>query len=184
MMITIVVIAVAVALAAVLAYAASKPDNFTVQRSTVIAAPPEHIFPLIDDLHAQSAWSPFEKDPAMKRTHSGPARGPGAVYAWDGDRRVGAGQITVTESMPPSKVVLALRMARPLKADNIVEFTLQRASGAGTRVTWTMRGKAPFMAKVMGLFMNCDNMVGTQFDEGLAKLKTLVETQRAPMAAE
>lgn len=182
-MITIVLIVVAVALAAVLAYAASKPDTFAVQRSTIIAAPPEQIFPLIDDLHAQSAWSPFEKDPAMKRTHSGPARGPGAVYAWDGNRQVGAGQIAIIDSKPPSKVVLSLKMLRPFNADNVVEFTLDRV-GAGTRVTWAMRGRSPFMAKVMGLFMNCDAMVGKQFDEGLAKLKNLVETQPTSVAAE
>ncbi len=183
MILTIVLIAVAVAIAGVLAYAASKPDTFSVQRSTLIDAPPEQIFPLIDDLRAQSAWSPFEKDPNMKRTHSGPARGPGAVYAWDGNRQVGAGQIAITESQPPSKVVLALQMLRPFKADNVVEFTLDR-TGAGTRVTWAMRGRSPFMAKVMGLFMNCDDMVGKQFDEGLVKLKTLVEAQPTPVAAE
>ena len=182
-MMTIVLVVVAVVLAGVLAYAASKPDNFTVQRSTIIAAPPEQIFPLIDDLRAQSAWSPFEKDPDMKRTHSGPARGPGAAYAWEGDRRVGAGQIAITESKPSSKVVLSLRMQRPFKADNVVEFTLDR-TGASTRVTWAMRGRSPFMAKLMGLFMNCDAMVGKQFEEGLAKLKTLVETQPANVAAE
>jgi uncharacterized protein YndB with AHSA1/START domain len=182
-MITILLIAVIVALAAALAYAASKPDTFTVQRSVLIDAPPEQIFPLMDDLRAQSAWSPFEKDPNMKRTHSGPARGPGAVYAWDGDRRVGAGQIAITSSTPPTKVVLALQMVRPFKADNSVEFTLDR-SGIGTRVTWAMRGRQPFMAKLMGLVMNCDKMVGTQFEEGLANLKTLVETQPANVAAE
>ena len=182
-MITIVVIAVAVALAAVLAYAASKPDSFAVQRAALIDAPPERIFPLIDDLRAQSAWSPFEKDPDMKRTHSGPPRGPGAAYAWEGDRRVGAGQIAITESKPSSKVVLSLRMLRPFKADNSVEFTLDRI-GSGTRVTWAMRGRAPFMAKLMGLFMNCDAMVGKQFEEGLAKLKTLVEAQPLGVAAE
>jgi uncharacterized protein YndB with AHSA1/START domain len=182
-MITIVLVIVAVALAAVLAYAASKPDSFAVQRAALIDAPPEQIFPLIDDLRAQSAWSPFEKDPDMKRMHSGPARGPGATYAWEGDRRVGAGQIAITDSKPPSKVVLSLKMLRPFKADNVVEFALDRI-GAGSRVTWTMRGQAPFMAKLMGLFMNCDNMVGTQFEEGLAKLKNLVETQPSSIAAE
>lgn len=183
MITTIVLIVVAVAIAAVLAYAASKPDSFAVQRSALIDAPPEQIFPLIDDLHAQSAWSPFEKDPEMKRTHSGPARGPGAVYAWEGNRLVGAGQIAITESKAPSKVVLALQMLRPFKADNTVEFTLDRV-GAGTRVTWAMRGRSPFLAKLMGLVMDCDAMVGTQFEEGLAKLKALVETHATSEAAE
>jgi len=182
-MITTVVIVVAVAVAAVLAYAATKSDTFMVQRSTRIAAPPEQIFPLIDDLHAQSAWSPFEKDPTMKRTYSGAPRGPGAAYAWDGNRQVGAGRIAITSSTPPSNVVLLLEMARPFKASNTVEFTLDR-NGAGTDVTWAMAGRRPYLAKLMSVFMDCDKMVGSQFEDGLARLKALVESRPATVAAE
>src|SRR3984957_19725755 len=137
----------AVPVHSVLVYAASKPDTFQVRRSTSIAAPPEKIFPMIDDLRAQSAWSPFEKDPNMKRPHSGAPRGKGAVYAWDGNRQVGAGQIAITESVPPTKVVLLLDMSRPFKAHNTVEFTLDRIDAGttvtgttvtGTNVTWAM----------------------------------------------
>jgi uncharacterized protein YndB with AHSA1/START domain len=182
-MIVTILIVIAVAFAAVLAYAASKPDAFMVRRSASIAAPPEKIFPMIDDLRAQSAWSPFEKDPNMKRTHSGAPRGKGAVYAWDGNRQVGAGQIAITESVPSSKVVLLLDMVRPFKAHNTVEFTLDR-SGGGTNVTWTMQGRQPYMAKVMGLFVDCDKMCGGLFEEGLAKLKALAEGEPATIAAE
>jgi len=176
-------IVIAVAVAAVLAYAATKPDTFLVRRSASIAAPPEKIFPMIDDLRAQSAWSPFEKDPNMKRTHSGAPRGKGAVYAWDGNRQVGAGRIAITESVPSSKVVLLLDMVRPFKAHNTVEFTLDR-TGAGTNVTWAMQGRQPYMAKVMGLFVDCDKMCGGLFEEGLAKLKALAEGEPATIAAE
>ena len=152
-MIATILIVIAVAVAAVLAYAASKPDTFMVRRSASIAAPPEKIFPMIDDLRAQSAWSPFEKDPDMKRTHSGAARGKGAVYEWDGNRQVGAGRIAITESVPPSKVVLLLDMVRPFKAHNTVEFTLDQNRRRHERhwyVTWAMQGRQPYMAKVMG----------------------------------
>lgn len=186
-MITTILIVIAVALATVLAYAATKPDTFAVRRSATIAAPPERIFPMIDDLRAQSAWSPFEKDPDMKRTHSGAARGRGAVYEWDGNRQVGAGRIAITESVPSSKVVLALDMFRPFKASNTVEFTLDRV-GAGTNVatnvTWAMQGRQPYMAKVMSLVMDCEKMCGSQFEEGLAKLKVLAEKQPTTIAAE
>jgi hypothetical protein len=178
-----VVIAIAVVLAAALAYAATKPDTFKVSRSTSIAAAAKLVFPMIDDLRAQSAWSPFEKDPNMKRTYIGPPRGKGAVYAWDGNRQVGAGRLAITDSVPPSKVVLLLEMVRPFKATNTVEFALE-ASGASTEVTWTMEGRQPYMAKLMGLFMNCEKMVGGEFEEGLAKLKALAEAQPAAVAAE
>jgi uncharacterized protein YndB with AHSA1/START domain len=182
-MIATILIVIALAVAAMLAYAATKPDTFMVRRSASIAAPPEKIFPMIDDLRAQSAWSPFEKDPNMKRTHSGAPRGKGAVYAWDGNRQVGAGRIAITESVPSSKVVLMLDMSRPFKAHNTVEFTLDRI-GAGTTVTWAMQGRQPYMAKVMGLFVDCDKMCGGLFEEGLAKLKALAEGEPATIAAE
>jgi uncharacterized protein YndB with AHSA1/START domain len=187
-MIATILIVIALAVAAVLAYAATKPDTFMVRRSASIAAPPEKIFPMIDDLRAQSAWSPFEKDPNMKRTHSGAPRGKGAVYAWDGNRQVGAGRIAITDSVPPTKVVLLLDMSRPFKAHNTVEFTLERIGAGtnvtGTNVTWAMQGRQPYMAKVMGLFMDCDKMCGGMFEEGLAKLKALAEGEPATIAAE
>jgi uncharacterized protein YndB with AHSA1/START domain len=190
-MLTTVLIILAVAIAAVLVYAATKPDTFAVRRSALIDAAPQDIFPLIADLRAQSAWSPFEKDPNMKRMHSGAPRGKGAVYAWDGNRQVGAGRIAITDSVAPSKVVLRLDMDRPFKAQNTVEFTLEPAGdGANastkvsTKVTWAMQGRQPYMAKLFSMVMNCDKMVGGQFEEGLGKLKSLVETSALNVAAE
>jgi len=169
-----VVVLLAVSVAGVLAYAATKPDAFRVQRAATIKAPAEKIFPLINDLRAQSTWSPFEKDPDMKRTHSGPAQGAGATYEWDGNRQVGAGRIAITDAQAPSKVTLALDMTRPMEAHNIVEFTLQ-PQGDATMVTWAMQGEQPYLAKVMSTVIDCDKMVGSMFEEGLAKLKTLAE---------
>jgi uncharacterized protein YndB with AHSA1/START domain len=175
-MTTIAIIAIVIALlvAALLVYAASKPDTFRVQRSAAIAAPPEKIFPHLNDLHAHHAWSPFEKDPAMKRTHSGAPAGKGAVYEWEGSREVGQGRIAITESMPSSRLVLALDMLKPFKAHNTVEYTLE-PKGNATNVTWAMYGSQPFMAKLMSTFIDCDKMVGSQFELGLANLKTIAE---------
>jgi len=172
--IAIVAIIVAAAIAAILAYAATRPDSFLISRSAAIKAPPEKIFPLINDLHAHVTWSPFEKDPAMKRTHSGASSGKGAVYEWDGNRQVGSGRIAIVDSVPPGKVIMALDMVRPFAAHNKVEFTLV-PNGSATTVTWAMGGAQPFMAKVMGVLINCDKMVGGEFEQGLAKLKALAE---------
>ena len=157
-----------------LIYAATKPDSFGVQRTTAINAPAEKIFPLINDLHAHTRWSPFEKDPNMKRTHSGAPQGKGAVYEWDGDRKVGSGRLAIADSTP-SNITMILEMFRPFKAHNTVNF-LMEPQGSATRVTWAMRGQQPYMAKLMSTFINCDKMVGGQFEEGLAKLKAIAET--------
>jgi uncharacterized protein YndB with AHSA1/START domain len=185
----IIAIALAVATASALIYASTAPDTFVVSRSALIAAPAEKIFPLINDLHAQSRWSPFEKDPNMKRVHSGALAGKGAIYEWDGNRQVGAGRIAITDSLPPSRVSLALDMSRPFGAHNKVDFVLEQNGAATnvatcTKVTWAMQGRQPFIGKLMSLFINCDKMVGNEFENGLAKLKALVEDEAARVAAE
>jgi hypothetical protein len=171
--VAIVAIIIAVAIVAVLAYAATRPDAFQVQRTASIKAPPERIFPLIDDLHAHTTWSPFEKDPNMKRTHSGAPRGKCAISDWEGNSQVGSGRLAITDSTP-SKITMALDMFRPFKAHNTVEFSLQPNQG-WTNVTWQMHGRQPFMAKLMSMFIDCDKMVGKQFEEGLGKMKALAE---------
>jgi uncharacterized protein YndB with AHSA1/START domain len=174
MTIAVIAIVIAAIIAALLVYVSTKPDTFRIQRSAAIAAPPEKIFPHLNDLRAHHAWSPFEKDPAMKRTHSGAPSGKGAVYEWEGNREVGAGRIAILESVPASKLVLALDMIKPFPAKNTVEYTLE-PNGNATNVTWAMSGRQPFMFKLMSAFINCEKMVGSQFELGLANLKAIAE---------
>jgi carbon monoxide dehydrogenase subunit G len=174
-MFKIIAIAVVLLLAVVLIYAATKPDTFRVQRSTDIKAPPEKIFPLINDLHEMNIWSPYEKkDPGMKRNYRGAADGKGAVHEWDGNKEIGQGRLEITESSPPSKVTMKLDFVRPFEAHNIVEFTLQ-PEGDTTRTTWSMHGPSPYISKLLGLFVNMDNMIGKDFENGLASLKAIAE---------
>jgi uncharacterized protein YndB with AHSA1/START domain len=164
-----------VAAAGVLAYAATKPDTFRVERSATIKAPPERIFALINDLRGWNAWSPYEKkDPDMKRTFSGPASGPGAVYAWDGDKNVGQGRMEITEASTPSKIVIKLDFLRPFEAHNTAEFTMVPQADS-TKLTWAMHGPNLFAGKVISTFINIDRMVGNDFEAGLANLKTIAE---------
>jgi len=169
----IVLAVIAVAIAAVLIIAAFKPNSFSVQRSTSIAAAPDAIFPLINDLRAHRSWSPFDKDPGIKRTYSGASKGPGSALDF-ADRKAGTGRIEITDASQPSLVTMRLRMSKPMKCDNVVKFSLAPRSGA-TDVTWAMSGPQPFMGKVMSTFINCDKMVGRQFEQGLAELKAIAE---------
>ncbi len=162
-------------IAVVLILAAMKPDQFRVQRTTAIKAPPDKIFPLINDFKAWPAWSPYEhKDPDMKRIYGAATAGKGATYAWDGNSNVGGGNMLITDAPVPSKVALDLNMTRPMTAHNKVEFTLVPA-GDTTAVTWAMRGDTPYFAKVIHVFFNMDKMVGGDFEAGLAKLKAAAE---------
>ncbi|HZY11398.1 MAG TPA: SRPBCC family protein [Beijerinckiaceae bacterium] len=166
---------------AALAYASTKPDDFRVQRMTEIDAPPDTIFPLLDDFQRWPEWSPWEgKDPAMKRTYVGAPAGQGAAYAWRGNRKVGAGRMEIIETSPPLRLLIDLHFLKPFEARHKAEFHLEPA-GTGTRVTWAMQGRAHPMMKTLGLFMNMDRMVGRDFETGLANLKRVSEEPGLPL---
>lgn len=165
-----------VAILGVLGYAATLPDSFRIERSIEIAAPPPLVFPLIEDLMQWPRWSPWEKrDPAMKRTFGNPNRGAGATYAWSGNSDVGEGRMKITSARVPTVVYLDLDFVKPFEAHNKVEFGLA-PTPAGTRVTWTMHGPQPFVAKIMNVFVSMEKMVGPDFEAGLANLKQAVES--------
>jgi uncharacterized protein YndB with AHSA1/START domain len=168
-------VSVIVLLAAVLIYAATRPNNFRVERATNISAPPEKIFPLINDFHRWEDWSPWEKvDPALRRTYSGADSGKGAVYRWSGNKEIGEGRMEIVDASPPSRILLKLDFIKPFEAHNLVEFTLDDRGGS-TRLTQAMYGPSPYISKLMGLFFSMDKMVGEKYEEGLAELKALAE---------
>jgi hypothetical protein len=173
--IAVIAVILAVAIAVILIMAATKPNTFSVQRATLVRAPADKIFPLINDFHQWGSWSPYEhKDPAMKRSYSGTASGKGAIYAWDGNKNVGSGRMEILDASAPAKIVIKLDFFAPFEGHNTAEFTML-PQGDGTNLTWLMHGPAPFMAKIMHVFLNIDRMVGKDFEIGLANLKRLAE---------
>ena len=175
--IAIIAVVLAFAIAIVLTLASNKPATFAIQRSAVMQAPAESIFPLINDFHQWTKWSPWEnKDPALKRSYSGLESGKGAVYAWEGNKNVGSGRMEILDALSPTKITIKLDFFKPFEAHNVAAFTFvpERGSSA-TNVIWVMRGPSSFMSKVMQVFMDFDKMVGRDFEIGLANLKTLAE---------
>jgi uncharacterized protein YndB with AHSA1/START domain len=174
-MLKTIAIVVVVLLAAVLIFASTKPDTFRVQRGATIKAPPEKIFAFLNDFRRWDAWSPWEKkDLAMKRTYSAQTSGKGAEYAWEGNKDVGQGRMEIAESSPPSKIAIKLDFLKPFETHNMVEFTLE-PKGDSTNVTWAMQGPAPYISKLMQVFVNMDSMVGKDFETGLGNLKAVAE---------
>jgi uncharacterized protein YndB with AHSA1/START domain len=174
-MLKIIGIAIVVLVAALLVFAATKPDTFRVERTATIKATPEKIFPFLNDFHKGEAWSPYEKkDPAMKRTYSGVTSGKGSVYVFEGNKKVGTGRLEIIESVPPSKVVISLDMRKPFEGHNIIEYTLE-PRGDNTNFTWAIHGPNSYLAKVMCIFVSMDKMIGKDFETGLANLKAVAE---------
>lgn len=154
---------------------AFQPSAFQVVRTTKISAPPQTVFAEVNDLHKWDAWSPWAKlDPAMKVTHEGAPAGKGAIYSWAGNKEVGEGRMTITESRPPELVRIQLDFIKPFASTSLTEFTF-KPEGNQTSVTWTMSGEKNYISKAVCMFMNMDKMVGGDFEKGLAALKAVAE---------
>lgn len=174
-MILKIIAGIVVVVAALLVFASTRPNSFRIQRSISVFAPPEKIFPLINDFHNWKLWAPQDReDSSMRREYSGPDSGVGAISDWDSAGSAGKGKMTITESEPSKHVLVQVDWEKPFATRNVNDFAIDYA-GNTTRVTWTMEGKNLFPMKVMGLFVNMDKMMGRHFETGLASLKAAAE---------
>jgi hypothetical protein len=165
------------------AYVATRPDTYHVERSTTVDAPAATVFAQINDFSVWKEWSPWEKkDPAMKQTLGTNSSGVGATYAWEGNKEVGKGKMTILTSSPGEKVTEKLEMLEPFPSTSDIAFTLQTESPTSTKVTWAMDGKHTFMSKAFSVVKPMDGMIGKDFEEGLANLKKVAEAKKPPPA--
>ncbi|HBJ84271.1 MAG TPA: polyketide cyclase [Verrucomicrobiales bacterium] len=168
------------AIVIILVVASFQSDDLNVTRSATIAAPPDAVFKVVNDFRQWDAWSPWSKlDPAMKKTLEGPPEGVGAIYKWSGNNEVGEGSTRLVGSKPNETIDMKLEFVRPFEGSSDVRFTFA-PEGTGTKVTWAMQSKKPFIGKVMGLFMDCGKMCGDQFSEGLGNLGKVVTAAPKP----
>jgi uncharacterized protein YndB with AHSA1/START domain len=170
-----IIVAIALVIVVFVIVVAIQPSEFRIVRAATMSAPPAAVFAQVNDFHNWRAWSPWEKlDPELKRTYDGPPEGTGATYKWAGNTEVGEGRMTITESRPNELIRITLEFIRPFAATNVAEFTF-KPEASQTTVTWSMTGKNNFIAKGFHLFMNMDEMVGGDFEKGLAQMKANVE---------
>ena len=170
-----ILIAIAVIIVAFVVVVAIQPSEFRIVRSVTMSAPPPAVFAQVNDFHNWQAWSPWAKlDPAAKATFEGPPAGTGAIFKWAGNEEVGEGSMTITESRPSDLIGIKLEFLEPFEATNTAQFTF-KSEGDQTTVTWSMEGQNNFIGRVVCLFMNMDKMVGGQFEQGLASMKSVVE---------
>ena len=159
---------------------ALRPADFHVERSATISAPAIALFEQVNDHRKFAIWNPFMKlDPNVKNTYSGPDSGVGAACGWEGNSKIGAGSATIIESKPGELVRQRMDWKRPMEGTSTVEFTF-KPDGDNTVVTWAMYGRNNFMGKVVSLFINCEKMVGPQFEQGLANLGKVVAAASVP----
>ena len=173
-----ILIGVGAAFALLLFVISLQPATFHVERSISISSSPEAAFAQVNDFHAWSAWSPWEKmDPGMKRTYDGAPAGLGAKYAWVGNKQVGEGRMTIVQS-EPAKVAIKLEFLKPFAATNTATFTFVKTP-TGNTTTWAMDGNNNFISKAFHLVMDMDKMIGPDFEKGLAGIKAAAEAAPA-----
>jgi effector-binding domain-containing protein len=160
------------------------PSSAHVERSITINRPASQVFAVLNSYRRFNDWSPWAaKDPNTKYSMTGPASGVGAKFSWQGDpKTVGSGSQEITESTPTSSITTALDFGDMGKARAHFALTPDAAPTA-TKVVWTLDTQAPLaldgeivwnvVGRYMGLFM--DKMVGPDYEQGLAKLKNVVE---------
>jgi hypothetical protein len=170
-----ILIALAVIVVVFVGVVAMQPSDFRIVRTVTMSAPAPAVFAQVNDFHNWEAWSPWAKlDPTAKNSFEGPSAGTGAIFRWAGNKEVGEGSMTITESRPSDLIRIKLEFLKPFAATNSAEFTF-KPDGDQTAVTWGMAGKNNFISKAICLFMNMDKMVGGKFEEGLAAMKSIVE---------
>jgi hypothetical protein len=158
-------------------YVQTRPADFRYERSGIIQATPEVIFPYLNQFKLGNEWSPYsKKDPNMKFTISGPEAGTGSKMEFAGNSDVGAGELEIIASEPNSRVELLLTMKEPIEGKNTIIYSLT-PEGEGTRFTWTMSGKGGFISKLMTVLIDCEKMVAGDFEVGIQNLKTLIESK-------
>ncbi|MNT20987.1 Polyketide cyclase / dehydrase and lipid transport [compost metagenome] len=171
-------IVVVVLIVAFVAFILTRPPKFRYERSGIINAPPEKIFPYLSSFAKGSEWSPYEKvDPNMKKNIIGPDGQVGTVMEFDGNKDAGSGKLEFLRIQPNESVDIKLTMIKPFNAENLVQYTLT-PEGTGTKFTWSMSGENGFFGKLMTVMIDCDQMIGGQMEKGIASLKTLVEEQK------
>lgn len=173
---SVVLILLAAAILTLLLVASFQPSQFRITRALTINAPASTIFPHVNDLVKWHAWSPWAKmDPTAINTFEGPTSGLNASTSWVG-KKSGAGKMTITTSRPNEYVEFQLDFLKPMKASNTAKFTFT-PEGNHTNVMWSMYGKNNFIGKAINVIINCDKIVGTQFENGLADLKRIAEAK-------
>ncbi len=149
------------------------PSKYHVERSLVIKATPETIFPHVNNLHEWEKWTPWNKsvDSTFTTTYEGPEQGAGAIQKWEA-KKLGMGILKITESVSGKTVKYDLNLENDkFKATGYVNLALQNDSS--TKVTWADDGDLGFnpIARYLGLMF--DKIMGPDFEIGLHKLDSL-----------
>jgi uncharacterized protein YndB with AHSA1/START domain len=145
-------------------------STYTVERSRMVSAPVDRVYPLVADFRQWTRWSPWEDvDPDLQRAYGGAESGVGATYSWSGNRKAGTGHMEILRAEENQHLDIQLTFEKPFRSTNTTSFEFA-ARGDTTLVTWRMVGPRPLVMRLLGPLMNMDKMLGKDFDKGLGRM--------------
>jgi hypothetical protein len=163
-------------IAGILIAAGFASPKMDVTREIIVNAPVASVFPHINNSEKANAWMPWAaSDPSLKMNYSGPAEGVGSKASWESTGDMGTGEALVVDSVPNEYVKTKLTFVKPFQMEEMATLSVAPVEG-GTKVSWNAVAEKPYLFRVVGLFMDCDKMVGGEFEKGLASLKTKLES--------
>ena len=146
-------------------------SEIIVERSTEIKASVEELTKQTTDFNEFRTWSPWsEMDPNAKFEIKGEQGKVGAEMTWSGNDDVGTGQ-QIVEAISPERVDMKLIFTAPWESESKVYYLFE-PKGETTKITWGYNGEMPLMG---ALFVNMDEMLGGEYEKGLAALKAKLE---------
>ncbi len=150
------------------------PKSMQIERSIIVNAPANEVFPHVNNLRSMHAWSPWVNyDPEMNVAFEGSDGTVGSVYRWEGNDQVGKGYQTIT-SVTPKAIEMDLVFIEPWQSNAKTYIFLDNEQG-NSKVTWGYKEKTPVPANIMMMVMGVKPMLEKEFDKGLARLKEQVE---------
>lgn len=146
-----------------------QPQNYTVERTGILLAPPSVVFAQL--IHFRN-WVKF--DPCMELdanavfSYEGPESGLGAKYHWT-SKVAGKGSMVITQILPDKEIKFDMHTVEPWESHATSAFKLV-PDGNGTKLTWSMAGEHNFISKIISLFKSMDEMIGSQYERGFERM--------------
>ena len=162
----------------ILLVAAVSPKKYDVVRYVNIETTSKYVFGYIKYLKNQDNFSVWaEMDPNTQKTYTGVDGTIGFVSAWKSNKKdVGQGEQEIKNIIQGKRVDFELRFNEPFESTAQAYITTEAISPMETRVVWGCYGSMPYPMNLMLLFMDMDEMLGSDLATGLENLKQLLES--------
>ena len=154
-------------------------QDFKVERTiTIKNRASDEVFYYLKHLKNQNEWSVWQKmDPDMKQSYKGQDGTVGFIAAWNSNNEdVGQGEQEITHLHYPDRIETALRFKEPFEATNTAYFDIQYTEG-GVKIKWGIKGTTPYPFNIMCLFVDMEDEIGPDLEEGLKNLKKELEEE-------